>query len=114
MSGVTVTGVLPVGIEYQGELHREFEVRPQKGRDVVDAIDTLPADKAQSKPYLGLAIQARQIVRLGTIPAAAITADLLGDAWTADLGALDAALEEAEKKLHGAKPRSGTGAPSSS
>ncbi|MDD5676337.1 MAG: hypothetical protein PHC61_19345 [Chitinivibrionales bacterium] len=72
---ITEKFTLPDGIEYEGKIHREVEIRPQKVRDSIDAMEN---ERAQTnEAYLGLAILAGQILCLGDIPKEKITAELL-------------------------------------
>lgn len=94
---VTEKGTLPVGIEYGGAVHADFEVRPRLVRDSVEAMEDPRALKNES--YAGLCILSRQIVRLGSIPREEITPALLLDMYEEDLGALYRAVEEVDRRL---------------
>lgn len=83
---ITQQGTLPVGIEVGGVLHRDFELRPQKVRDSLDALEDERASSNES--YLGLLMTAKQITRLGTLKPEQITVDLLLDAFDIDIQVL--------------------------
>lgn len=86
MMSMNQKGILPVGIEVDGVLHREFELRPQKVRDSIEALQDERA--ASDESWLGLVLQCRQIVKLGTLSPAQITPDLLIDLYEVDMQVL--------------------------
>ncbi len=90
---LTEKGTLPAGVEYNGETHRDFEIREQIVSDSVDVFDDpaqgVKADK--NSRYYGLCITARQIVRLGTIPKGDITPELLMGMLNEDYNAISLA-----------------------
>ncbi len=90
-------GILPIGIEYEGQKHREFEVRPRKVRDSIDAAND--SEVAGDDALLGLAILVNQIVAIGSIPKEAITWRLLYEAWEDDIKEIDAKTKEAAAGL---------------
>lgn len=92
-----IKGMLPIGIEYNGETHRHFEVRPRKVRDSIDA--AADPEVAADEALIGIAILSRQIVSLGSIPPEAITWELLYEAWEDDVKAINEKAEEAAKSL---------------
>lgn len=103
---LTEKGILPVGIEYEGIVHREFEIREQRVRDLVAVYDNPEvAGRAESNDaFLGLCILAGQVVSLGAIPAEAITPELLLDMTQEDFNELSNAarrLEERRKSFRG-------------
>lgn len=67
---LTEKGSLPVGIEYAGKVHREFEIREQRVRDLVAVYDNPEtARRAESNDaFMGLCILAGQVVSLGEPP----------------------------------------------
>lgn len=87
---------LPVGLEYQGKIHRDVEIRPQKVGDTIAALENDRARKNES--FLGLCVLARQIVRLGDISPEAITAELLMDLYEADMLAINDALRRLQTR----------------
>lgn len=76
---ITEKGTLPNGVEYQGEIHRDFEIRPQIVADSINVFDDpVRASKAEKNSlYANLCITANMIISLGTIPKENITPDLL-------------------------------------
>jgi phage FluMu protein gp41 len=94
---MTETGTLPLGVRWDGEAQRDFEVRPQLVRDSVEAMEEPRALGNDS--YLGVCILARRIVRIGRIPKAEITPGLLMDMHEADMAAITQACVRLEKRL---------------
>lgn len=95
MSQVTVKGSLKVGVEFKGEIHKEFELRPAQVRDSIAATEMAKGN--QVRMLLGLLVG--QLESLGTIPKEAITMDLLSSMYDVDLEVLQTAREDVEKKL---------------
>ena len=99
---MTERGTLPVGVEFEGRQHREFELRPQIVRDSIEAMEDERAQK--NKNYMALAVMARQVVRLGDIPKEKITAALLMEMYDQDLAAMAEAagrLRQRMARFHG-------------
>ncbi|MGD9642773.1 MAG: hypothetical protein AB7V08_08545 [Elusimicrobiales bacterium] len=83
-------GILPVGVAFAGGVHREFELRPELVEDVVEVYGD-PARGARAeknKVYAGVCLLARRLVKLGDIPAADITPELLMKMDTNDFTAM--------------------------
>lgn len=100
---ITQVGVLPVGIEVDGVVHSEFELRPQLVRDSVDALED--ARTATNDSYFGLVMLSKQFVRLGSLKPEQITVELLLDVYDMDMKVLmegAAALRERLKTFRGA------------
>lgn len=94
---ITHKGKLPIGIEVDGVVHREFELRPQLVRD---SIEVLKDERAQQDDGLfGLALLAHQVVSLGTLPKERITVDLLLDAYDADMKVMMGAADALRERL---------------
>lgn len=95
----THSATLPIGIFYQGQLHRDFTVRLSTVGDEIAAVeDGIP----DSGTLVG--VMARCLITLGSIPAEEITYQLLCDALVSeDYKALRDAQQEAKKKLSGLK-----------
>jgi len=93
---ITHKGTLPIGIEYEGSKHREYEFRARKVRDSIEAEEE---NSGVSDSRMGLAIIAKQIVALGTIPREAITSDLLLDMYDEDLKEFQRADREVSARL---------------
>ncbi|MGE8070474.1 hypothetical protein [Serratia ureilytica] len=91
----THSATLPIGIFYQGQLHRDFTVRMSTVGDEIAVVeDGIP----DSGTLVG--VMARCLTTLGSIPAEEITYQLLCDALVSeDYQALRAAQQEAKKKL---------------
>jgi hypothetical protein len=94
---ITEKCTLPIGIEYEGKVHRDVEMRPSLVRDSIDAVED---DRAQrNESYLGLVILSKQIVSLGAIPHDRITQELLMGMYEPDLVAIRNASERLKNRL---------------
>lgn len=92
----TITRSLTYGYrDADGTVHAEFEMRVPTLDDMEAAIEQAPPNASTAK--LSRYIWARTITRLGTLPAEAITPELLGGLPYAEY----AVLEAAEKDLLG-------------
>jgi len=92
----TITGTLTYGYrDAAGTLHAAFEMRVPTLLDLETAIEQAPSDASPAR--LSRYVWARTIVRLGTLPAEAITPELLGSLPYTEYGVLEAA----EKALLG-------------
>lgn len=91
----THSATLPIGIFYQGQLHRDFTIRMSTVGDEIAVVeDGIP----DSGTLVG--VMARCLTTLGSIPAEEITYQLLCDALVSeDYQALRTAQQEAKKKL---------------
>jgi hypothetical protein len=94
---MTEKGTLPNGVEYNGETHKDFEIREQLVGDTISIYDDPErAERAsQNFAYAGVCILTGQIVSLGSIPREALTPEFL-------LGLQDDDFEEikaADKRL---------------
>lgn len=96
MEPITEKGELSGGAAYKGTVHRAFVLRPQKVADSVDAFDHPRA--RVNDAYLGLAVLAAQIEKLGEIPKKEITAQLLLELHPDDLKELQAAQSRVEEQ----------------
>jgi len=77
---------LPIGVEYDGQRHRDLEIRPRLVRDLIDGAVN---ERAKSDGrYYELCQYACQIVSLGDIPKDQITGELLLDMYDEDFDAL--------------------------
>ncbi len=95
----THSATLPIGVFYQGQLHRDFTIRMSTVGDEIAVVeDGIP----DSGTLVG--VLARCLTTLGSIPAEEITYQLLCDALVSeDYQALRTAQQEAKKKLSGLK-----------
>lgn len=89
----THSATLPIGIFYQGQLHRDFTIRMSTVGDEIAVVeDGIP----ESGTLVG--VMARCLTTLGSIPAEEITYQLLCDALVSeDYQALRTAQQEAKK-----------------
>ncbi len=94
---LTEKGTLPVGVEFEGKVHREYELRPQQVKDSVEAFEDARARKNDA--YFGVCVLGRQMVRLGEIPKEEITPAFLMEMYDEDLKELQGARERVEEKL---------------
>lgn len=101
-----VTGTLPIGIEVDGILHRDFELRGATVMDNIEVTEELiERDEVANQLRVGTAMMARQLLRLGTLrkdqdpDKNQITTDLVRTLHTADWNHLDRESEALEKKL---------------
>jgi len=83
---ITEKCTLPIGVEYDGKVHRDVEIRPRLVRDLLDGAASERAQ--QDSYYYSLCQTACQIVRLGDVPREKITADLLLDMYEDDFDVL--------------------------
>jgi len=119
MAILTEQGSLLYGIEYpaeSGELHYDFEVRIGT---VADNIAVYEQDDiiggGVSNMRVNTAMLARCITKLGTIPADAITPELIGTAVDTDYDVLYAAQDRLKKKrLRPSSPGETSASPQSS
>jgi len=106
---ITQDGVLPIGVEVDGVLHREFTLRPALVADNIDAI----TEVGSSNPVaLNAAIFARQLVKLGSLAPKQITYELVAGMHVADFDELDRKALELQKKLLLGGASSSGGSPS--
>jgi predicted TIM-barrel enzyme len=99
---ITTKGVLPIGVEVDGVLHRDFEIRGATVGDNIDVTEEMAeADEAATPLRIGTAMMARQLVKLGTLLPEQITTELVRTMHTADWNKLDAESSALEKKLLG-------------
>lgn len=101
-----VTGTLPIGIEVDGVMHREYELRGATVMDNIEVTEELiDRDEVATQLRVGTAMMARQLLRLGTLrkdtdpEKTQITTDLVRSLHTADWNHLDRESEALQKKL---------------
>ncbi|MHB1333389.1 MAG: hypothetical protein ACYCY1_12395 [Sulfuriferula sp.] len=93
---MTQSGTLPVGVEVDGVVHRDFELRPQRVRDSMGAL----ADPRTADPsFLGLAMLATQFMQLGTLDVAKVDADMLLDMYEVDMQVLMGGAKQLRDRL---------------
>jgi len=97
---LTETGTLPIGIEYDGSVHRDYEIREEIVGDGIEIFDDPEtAERAEkNKAYMGICILAKQIVKIGKIPAEAITPEMLLRCNVPDVSELQQAVQRLEEK----------------
>lgn len=95
----THSATLPIGVFYQGQLHRDFTVRVSTVGDEIAVVEDGIPDSGTA-----VGVLARCITTLGSIPAEDVTYQLLCDTLVAEgYKALRDAQQEAKKKLSGLK-----------
>ncbi|MFZ4220945.1 hypothetical protein ACEV6Q_24230 [Enterobacter ludwigii] len=94
----TESGTLEYGVQHNGLIHRDFEIRLQTVGDEIDTVAEVGSDIIDANFTVHLL--ARTLVRLGTIPEEELTAELLKDNLIyEDYMALLRASRGAKKKL---------------
>jgi hypothetical protein len=94
---ITEKGILPVGIEKDGKVHREFEVRPALVKDSIEVGDEHAHSALKNQFFVGVCLTAKQIVRIGDI--SPVPVELLVEMYDLDLGAITAAKDRLAKRL---------------
>jgi hypothetical protein len=78
-------GTLPIGIDSEGKIHREFTIRPGKMRDSIEARASENAARLlENDEYMGAFLLGKRVV-IGDIPPEAMTLDLMLDLWENDI-----------------------------
>lgn len=110
---ITQTGKLNYGVEYNGALHYDFELRLPM---VADNIAALEEVGTQSNLRVNTAIYVRCLTKLGTIPKEALTYEFLATNMVDDdYDALAGAISDLKKKRKvSSVPSPTTDSPSSS
>ncbi len=104
---ITVTGQLSVGhVDAAGTLHKDFEMRVPTIEDMEYAIENAPEGACSAR--LSRYVWSRALTRLGTLPAEAITPELLGGLHYSDYTPLSEAEEALRGKLAPASAGFGT------
>lgn len=93
---ITQDGTLPIGVEVDGVLHREFTLRPAVVADNIEAITEVGSSNGVA---LNAAVFARQLVKLGTLTSKQIDYGLVVGMHIADFDELDRRAIELQKKL---------------
>ena len=94
---LTITKALPIGVEYDGRMHKALEVRPRQVKDIIAATGD-PLFLADKNNY-EICCMAGQIVSLGDMPREAITSAMIAEMYEEDFDVLAEAAEEARKGL---------------
>jgi len=94
---ITEKRTLPIGIDYNGEIHRELELRPRLVKDMVAA--TGSALVVKDKNNFEICCLAAQITKLGNIPVEEITGELIAEMYETDFDVLSEAAEVARKRV---------------
>jgi hypothetical protein len=98
----TTKGILPIGIEVDGVLHRDFELRGATVMDNIEVTDELiDAGETPDQLRVSTAMMARQLISLGTLTKAQTTTALVRSLHITDWNKLDSESAALEKKLLG-------------
>lgn len=96
---VEVTGMLPIGVEYEGKLCRAYTLRPLQVRDSMSIRKGPEAERAQSDDELmGLALLGRRLAIDG-IPEEFLTLERMEPFWDDDLAEVMAAEGRLQEQL---------------
>ena len=90
---ITEKGIFPIGVEFNGVIHRDFEIREQIVSDSINVFDD-PARRAKAEKntlYANLCVTANLLISLGSIPKEDITPDLLMGMLQEDFNAISLA-----------------------
>ena len=105
MPAITEKGRLPIGLEYGGTLHVEYELRALKVKDIIATAQPFESPSAVYADCVGFGLR---LVKLGGVPLEDIRqqangivklADLLTELHEEDLNELYGAKERLKKKL---------------
>jgi hypothetical protein len=90
---LTEKGTLPVGVEYEGKTHKDFEIREQIVADSINVFDNPDhaARAGKNALFANLCVTANMLLSIGTIPKEEITPDLLMGMFQEDLNAISQA-----------------------
>ncbi|WP_449543652.1 hypothetical protein [Enterobacter ludwigii] len=103
----TQSGTLEYGVQFNGEIHRDFEIRLQTVGDEIDTVAEVGSDVIDANFTVHLL--ARTLISLGSIPEDELTPELLKDNLIyEDYMALLRASRGAKKKLMDMKSGSET------
>lgn len=110
---ITQTGKLNYGVEFEGAVHTDFELRLPTIADNIAGVELVGIG---SNLKVHVAMMARTLVRLGNIPAESITFELLSDGLVDDdFDVLAAAERDLKKKRkESIQPSLDSGSPSPS
>jgi hypothetical protein len=88
----TIKGELATGVVFDGKRQKNFEIKVATIGDIVDLYDTPAAERAGKNFYFQqVALTALRLVKLGDVPKAQITPELLFDLTETDMNTLAAA-----------------------
>lgn len=90
---MTEKGTLPIGIEIDGVVHKDFEIRPRIVKDSVEVSAEQDAVKLENNTYYGVCLLAKQVIRIGEI--STITSDIVMGMYGEDCSEL----READQRL---------------
>jgi len=108
--GLTASGTLPIGVHYAGQRHKEFVLRVSLVGDLIGAQTEYPNVPVRK---IALELFRRQLLKLGEIPAEALTLSLLEAEMTdIDIEVLEEEDTKLTKKLKPASGPSQIGEPS--
>ncbi len=109
---MTEKGLLPVGVEFEGVVHRDYELRPARVRDTVDVFDDeTQGERAMKNPqFFAACLFAGRLAALGSIPKEEINPGLILDLDPEDYEELQAAATRLEQRQTTFRNQISTGA----
>ena len=96
---------LPIGIEHNGQVHRDLEIEPRRVAHMVDALEEERA--RENIRYREICMYACQIVKLGDIPKEDINGGLLLSMFPKDFEVLTEAAETAQERAEAFQAETG-------
>ncbi|SNR95262.1 hypothetical protein SAMN04488503_1995 [Humidesulfovibrio mexicanus] len=103
---LTEKGTLAFGVEVDGVVHKDFELRLATMADWEDALEAAGEGACQAR--VNRHAWAKTLVKLGALPREQITAELLGSLAATEYGLLAAAEASLRGKLAAANASSGS------
>lgn len=94
---MTIDGTLQIGLERDGQRHKDFTLRVATLEDVETAIEEAGPDACSAR--MARHKWSQCLTRLGSIPPEDISADLLAELPAQEFGVFKAAEDELAKKL---------------
>jgi len=102
-----VNGRFLRGVEANGKLHRDFEMRPLLVRDSEKALKAMADIKSDSQVRLQCELFAQQFNRIGDLVRGQITGEMLLDLVDSDFQMLKGLDDDLQKKMADAIPKEG-------
>jgi hypothetical protein len=93
---MTEKRVLPIGVEYEGKLHKDLELQPRKAKHLL--LGTKDPVYLNDRKAYEFCCLAAQIDKLGDIPKEQLTGSLILDMYEADFDVLTEAAEKARQR----------------
>lgn len=97
MAMMTEKGTLPFGIERDGKVHRDFEIRPALVKDTLEAYAEHGAIKLEDNAFGNVCLTSKRLLRIGDI--SPVTMDDMSGLMDEDYGEIVAAKERLAARL---------------